>query len=98
MFCQSDTLAIGALRAVEHSGFDCPEDFSIIGYDDIDIVSYIKPRLTTVKQDTVLMGKTAAKVLLSLVHDPKPPMAPVVLPVELISRDSCRGIEPDKSL
>lgn len=93
VFCQSDTLAIGALRAVEDSGFGCPEDFSIIGYDDIDVASYIKPKLTTVRQDTVLMGKTAAEVLLSLIRDPKSPTSPVVLPVELVRCDSCHSVD-----
>ena len=93
VFCQSDTLAIGALRAIEDSGLRCPEGFSNVGYDDIDIASYIQPKLTTIKQDTVLMGKAAAKVMLSLIQDASSPTTPVVLPVELVCRDSCRSID-----
>lgn len=89
VFCQSDSIAVGALMAIEESGLKCPDDISIIGYDDIDLCKYIKPRLTTIRQDTDLMGRNAAKVLLGLIRQTETTLSPVVLSVELIERDSC---------
>lgn len=93
VFCQSDSIAVGALRAIRESGYSCPRDFSIVGYDDIDLCQYIDPLLTTVRQDTVLMGKTAAKVLLSMIRQPDISHKKVVLPVELVVRSSCRSLD-----
>lgn len=93
VFCQSDSIAVGALKAIEEAGLKCPDDLSIIGYDDLDLCKYIKPRLTTVRQDTVLMGKTAAKALIRLINNPdSEPIKSMVLPVELVVRDSCRKL------
>ncbi len=60
VFCASDMLAIGAIEAIRDAGKKVPEDFSIIGFDGIDLGQLITPRLTTIKQNTQDMGKLAA--------------------------------------
>jgi LacI family transcriptional regulator len=71
IFCASDMLAIGAIQACKRRGKSVPRDFSIVGFDGIDVGQLISPLLTTVKQDTEEMGKKAAKQILKMIADKK---------------------------
>ncbi len=90
IFCHSDSMAIGAIRAVEDSGLSVPADFSIIGFDNIEASRYFKPALTTISQDKIGMGNAVAELLLSMIDKSKNGHSPVVVPVNLIERDSCK--------
>ncbi|MGX7148420.1 LacI family DNA-binding transcriptional regulator [Enterococcus ureasiticus] len=68
LFCASDIMAIGAMRAVKDMGKRVPEDISIIGFDDIILASYVTPRLTTVAQDMEEIGYEAAKLLTEIIN------------------------------
>ncbi len=54
IFAASDNQAIGALQAIEEAGLKVPEDFALIGYDNIELARYLK--LTTVSQPMAKMG------------------------------------------
>lgn len=69
IFCASDMLAIGAMQAIRESGKKVPEDYSIIGFDGIDLGQVLSPRLTTIRQDTNKMGKIAANQILQMIND-----------------------------
>jgi len=69
VFCASDMLAIGAIQAINQSGKSVPEDFSIVGFDGIDIGQIISPRLTTIRQDSRKMGKIAAANVLMMIDE-----------------------------
>lgn len=69
IFCASDMIAIGALQAISQAGKSVPEDYSIIGFDGIDIGQMITPSLTTIRQDTTKMGKIAANQILNMIND-----------------------------
>lgn len=69
VFCASDMIAIGAIQAIKESGKSVPEDYSMIGFDGIDVGQMISPRLTTIKQDTVKMGTIAANQILQMIND-----------------------------
>lgn len=83
----SDMIAIGTLRALNEQGLRVPEDVSLIGFDDIELVRYTNPPLTTVRQDRQGMGRGAVQRLLDLIEGTAPP-APLVLPTELVVRQS----------
>ena len=63
VFCRTDVLALGALRAVRDMGLRCPEDISIVGHDDIVLVELSDPALTTVRIETTRIGQLAAEML-----------------------------------
>ncbi len=92
IFCQSDSMAIGAIRAIEDAGLSVPDNYSIIGFDDIEASRYIKPALTTIAQDKIEMGNAVAKLLLSMIDKSSDGHTPMILPVELVKRDSCRSV------
>lgn len=64
IFALSDTLAIGAIRALKDMGKSVPEDISIIGFDGIPYSRYSVPRITTIQQNSELMAKKSVEDLL----------------------------------
>jgi LacI family transcriptional regulator len=70
IFCFNDIAAIGAIRAIADCGLRCPEDISVIGFDDISSAAYQTPRLTTVRQPLRRMGEMAVQTLLKRIESP----------------------------
>ena len=68
VFTVSDMYALGIIAALKDSGYSVPKDISVVGFDDIEFVKYCNPSLSTVKQDTKLIGETAAKLLLDMIE------------------------------
>ncbi|GHO58583.1 LacI family DNA-binding transcriptional regulator [Ktedonobacter robiniae] len=83
----SDLMAIGILRALRERGLHVPEDVSLSGFDDLELASYTDPGLTTVRQDRVAMGRGAIQLLLRLIQGEQH-LAPLILPTQLIARQS----------
>lgn len=63
-----DFAAIGAINALEELGLSVPEDISIAGYDGIVLSQVLRPKLTTIRQDTERLGAEAAKRLIALIN------------------------------
>lgn len=93
VFVASDKMAIGAIDAIKDAGLKVPEDISIIGFDDIELAQYVTPKLTTVKQDGELIGKTAIDLLVKEIDSKTKINENVIVPVELIERESCKRIK-----
>ncbi|OIJ17426.1 LacI family transcriptional regulator [Anaerobacillus alkalilacustris] len=89
VYAAGDMMAIGAINAINDHGLNCPQDFSIIGFDDIELSRYTNPKLTTIRQDTDLIGENAARVLLDQINGNKV-FSAVTIPVELKVRESTR--------
>ncbi|MFC4737357.1 LacI family DNA-binding transcriptional regulator [Bacillus daqingensis] len=66
MFCASDLMALGVMRAAARLNLRVPEDLSIVGFDNIVLSEYASPPLTTISQDKYQMGYEAAKLLTSM--------------------------------
>ncbi|MCM1130333.1 MAG: LacI family transcriptional regulator [Roseburia sp.] len=66
IICASDVMAIGLIHGLEAEGKRVPLDISVTGYDDLDVAKYVKPSLTTVKQDLDLIGEKAFTLLTSI--------------------------------
>ena len=69
VFCASDMIAIGAMQAIKEAGYSVPEDFSLVGFDGVDLGQLISPRLTTIRQDTSKMGQLSANQILLMIND-----------------------------
>lgn len=90
VFCASDLMALGAMRAMERLGRSVPESMSIVGFDDISIASYCSPNLTTVRQEKYQLGYQAAQLLIDMLEG-RQVRHKVVLDNQLVVRDStCR--------
>ena len=71
LVCFNDLAAIGAVRAIVDCNLRCPEDISVVGFDDISAAGYSIPRLTTVRQPLQQMGETAARILVERIQNPE---------------------------
>lgn len=69
LLCCSDLIALGALSAIKESGGTIPGDVGLVGYDDIDMVSYTDPPLTTVKQARYRIGYLGAEKLIDKIEN-----------------------------
>jgi LacI family transcriptional regulator len=88
VFCSDDFMAIGVMRRILESGLRVPADVAVIGFDDIEAASYVKPRLTTIRQPMAGLGKTSVEVLLDLIDGRRKAPARRFLATELVKRDS----------
>jgi DNA-binding LacI/PurR family transcriptional regulator len=87
VFAANDMMAIGALRVLRTSGRRVPDDVSVIGYDDIELARHTEPALTTIRQPIADQARTMTELLLTQIGG-RPVADPVVLPTELVERDS----------
>lgn len=78
-----DYSAVGGIGQVRAMGLSIPDDISVAGYDDIFMASQLRPRLTTVSQDTEKIGKKAAEKLIALIEKKNVSMKPFVVNTEL---------------
>lgn len=89
VFASGDLLALGAIMAAKDNGLSVPADVSVMGYDDIDLAEYVTPALTTVRQDTEMLGSQAADILLATIEGKQLIKKAISIPVEIIERESC---------
>jgi LacI family transcriptional regulator len=94
----NDMAAIGAMRALEDLGFRVPADVSVIGFDDIKLAAFSKPRLTTIRQPLSNMGRIAAQCVLNRLHGLERFRDQITVEPELVVRESTQAVRhPQKS-
>jgi LacI family transcriptional regulator len=91
IFAASDIMARGVLQAVHEAGIRVPDDIALVSFDDLPTAQQVKPPLTTVRHPIEEKGACAAEVLVDLIEADDPVPQQVVLPTELIIRQSCGG-------
>ena len=101
IFCFNDIAAIGAIRAIKDAGLRCPDDISVVGFDDIASAAYHTPSLTTIHQPLRRMGEMAAQQLLKRIQNPNEAFPDTIMfEPELVQRESTTAIpvatEPKK--
>lgn len=88
IFVASDVVALGAMRALKQHGLDIPDDLSIIGFDDIPLVKYLDPGLTTIRLPAIDLGFYAGQMLMKLIKGEPIQKRRIQLTSRLIIRDS----------
>jgi DNA-binding LacI/PurR family transcriptional regulator len=86
--CSNDWTAIGALHAIDASGLKVPEDVSLAGFDDIPLVSYTTPPLTSVRMSAGDVGATAFDALFRLIGGERLEGDTYHIPTKLVIRES----------
>lgn len=66
IFALSDTMAVGACRAIVEAGKRVPEDYSVAGFDGIELCSYYNPTLTTIRQPIQHIAEASVKLLFDI--------------------------------
>jgi LacI family transcriptional regulator len=87
IFCASDLMALGVLKAAKILGLEVPSKLSVIGYDNILLASYSTPSLTTIAQDIIELGYQASRLLIDMLEG-ESNSRECILDTELIIRES----------
>jgi len=95
LFAGNDTVAFGALKALNEAGLRVPHDVALVGYDDVPLAAFASPPLTTMSSDPIGHGRDAMRLLLAQMdgrgagataHEERP--------ILLVVRDSCGANRP----
>ncbi|MGH8888860.1 MAG: LacI family DNA-binding transcriptional regulator [Acidothermaceae bacterium] len=88
VFAANDLMAAGALRVLKAAGRKVPDDVALVGFDDSSVARHTDPQLTSVRQPIEDLGHNMAKLLLMRLQNTAVIPEPVVLPTELVIRES----------
>ncbi|MFE2873770.1 LacI family DNA-binding transcriptional regulator [Embleya sp. NPDC059259] len=92
VFCANDLLAMGLMRELSRAGVRVPQDVAVVGYDDIEFAAASAVPLTSVRQPTYRLGRTAAELLFEESEQPESHThRQVVFRPELVVRESTTG-------
>lgn len=88
-FACNDLMAVGALNACKKAGIKVPEEVSIVGFDNIMLSELSEPKLTTVDQNMLELGRKAADMLIDMIEHERSHSKKLVLNTRLVIRGSC---------
>jgi LacI family transcriptional regulator len=95
IFAANDLIALGVLAALRELGLRCPEDVSLVGFDDLELASFTNPALTTVAQPAYQMGARATALLFERLQGESMPSQHIVMKATLKVRDSTAAPQGD---
>jgi LacI family transcriptional regulator, galactose operon repressor len=84
----NDLVALGCFDALAERGLSCPEDVSVVGFNDIPLMDKLRPPLTTVRIPHYEVGAEAARLLLEVLQEPGRHPRSILLPLTLVVRGS----------
>ena len=87
-FADNDFIAVSCYQIIQQLGYDIPRDISIVGFDDSDICTLLKPHLTSVHADFKGMAKVTVNQLMNMIEDPSLPVTKLTVASTFIERDS----------
>jgi LacI family transcriptional regulator len=88
VFATADVIALGLMKGLHEKGLRVPEDYSVIGFDDLDLARWATPGLTTVRQNIIEKGTMAVRLVTERIDGEVSERRKIVLPVEIVERDS----------
>lgn len=94
IFAHNDLLAVGVISALRERGLDCPDDVSVVGYNDSPLTEFLDPPLSTVRMPVDDMGRMSAQRIVELIDGVTPSPTVVSLQPRLIARASTRAVRP----
>ena len=96
VFVANDSLAIGCLNAISQAGKRCPEDYSVVGFNDIPTAKYMVPPLTTMRLYMDFMGERAVDLLSDRIFTKRELPMQITLPAKLMIRESVRCLDGEE--
>jgi LacI family transcriptional regulator len=88
VFCATDLIAIGALKALDRAKIRIPQIVKVIGFDNISITENNYPSVSTVRQSVESFGSVAVAALMSIIDGKEPEQKHFILPVEVVRRET----------
>ena len=91
LYAISDLTAFGAYKAISEAGKKIPDDYSVLGFDGIEMSKYFQPSLSTMKQPCEQMVKSSIELLMDIING-KDEKKQLIFQAELLERDSVKEI------
>jgi LacI family transcriptional regulator len=88
IFAGNDLIALGCYDVFRERGIECPDEMSVVGFNDMPFLDKLRPPLTTIAIPHQQIGAEAARLLLDAIADPTRPSRSVLLPLSLVVRGS----------
>jgi LacI family transcriptional regulator len=88
IFAFNDNLAVGAIHAAQERGLRVPGDLSVVGFDDVEVATVVRPALTTIRAPLEEIGRMAVTLLVRLIEKQRYETLHVELSTTLVVRDS----------
>jgi len=92
VFATNNLMTIGLMMAIHDLDLRCPQDVSVIGFDDFDWAAAFNPPLTTVAQDPYLIGERAVEILFANLNQHNRSTVEVRIPTRFLRRGSVNTI------
>jgi DNA-binding LacI/PurR family transcriptional regulator len=89
VFFHNDQLALGSFRAARDLGRRIPDELAVVGYDNIEMGRFCEVPLTTVGYSKEMLGQLLVEMICRRIKEPEHSPQRIVLPPELIIRESC---------
>lgn len=89
----SDVIATGAIQFLKSVSVKIPEEISVMGFDDLDFITYFKPELSTVRISYFEEGEKAAKELIKLIDGSKEMPKTHYVPHKIIRRSTIKQLK-----
>ncbi len=89
LFSSNDDMALSAMEVFKYNGIRVPEDISVIGFDDVPVISQITPALTSVKVPVYEMAKKAVEAVIEMHAQEQYRLQKYVVRTELMLRETC---------
>ncbi len=90
IFALSNTILLGAVKALNEQGIRVPEDISLVSFDDNIYLDYLNPPVTRIAQPTENMGVAAIKLLVTCIKEGKQLSSKIFMAPTIVSRDSVK--------
>ena len=92
IFTLSNTITLGALKAIREASLRIPEDISLLSFDNYSYMDYMEPPITRISQPTEDMGKLATKILFDRIDSVPNNTSQLKLSPSLIAKESVASI------
>ena len=89
VFASGDMMALGAIQACNEQGVIVPDDLSMIGFDNLMLLDWIHPALTTVAQDYTTIGRVCCEMLSEMVSNKEMTHHTKIIDTKIVERASC---------
>jgi DNA-binding LacI/PurR family transcriptional regulator len=97
IFSTNNMMALGALRAIQELQLRCPKEISLLGFDDFEWATLLRPALTMISQPAREIGALAARTLIEHIEGRSRGSETQILPTQLVLRGSCSPPAPQSA-
>ncbi|MEK0314571.1 LacI family DNA-binding transcriptional regulator [Cohnella sp. 56] len=94
-FCANDMFAFDTINRLAEEGMSSPEDYSIVGFDDLSLAGMMHPKLTTVRVAKESIGYRAVEILLRRIAQPDSQSEVVMVGTKFVERDTLRSADDE---